>query len=141
MAYTVRQDKDPIFTQMVTKRTFLDYYLECGFSAHFIVLSGILFLWIAFICIISSVDKVRSPYPSLLLPCSLLPIIIGMFGSSLGLHTALELMQGPPQEGLSSRPAELLLPLIAGSFLTAVFVFMSIVIMFLGQFSNANRKI
>ena len=126
---------------MATKRTFINYYLECGFSAHFIALSGILFLWIAYICILSSVDQARSPYPRLLFPCSLLPITIGIFGSSLGLHAALELMQGSPREGLSSRPAELLLPLIAGSFLTAVFVFMSIVIMFLGQFSKANRRI
>ena len=126
---------------MVNKRTFLDYYLECGFSANFIALAGILFLWIAFISILSSTDKARSPYSELLLPCSLLPITIGIFGSSFGLYTGLEFIQSAPLEGITGNPAELLLPLIAGSLLSAVFIFLSIVIIAFGRIFKVRRRI
>jgi hypothetical protein len=126
---------------MGSKSRLIDYYLECGFSGNFIALAGILFLWIAFICILPSADNSRSPYWKLLLPCSLLPVTIGIFGSSIGLHTALEYMQGPPLEGVTTHPAELLLPLIAGSLLSSVFIFLSIAIIVLVRFPRIRRRI
>jgi len=136
-----------ILQALVVRKSYIDYYAECGFSAHFLVLSGILFLWIAFTCILTSADKARSLYPRLLIPCSLLPIIIGIFGSSYGLHGALESMRFHPYNGANSigsisyHPEELLLPLIAGSFLSAVFIFLSIAIIAFGRFCKINRGI
>lgn len=50
-------------------------------------------------------------------------------------------MQDPTHEGLFGRPAELLLPLIAGSLLSAVFIFLSIVIIGLGRTSKISKRI
>jgi hypothetical protein len=54
-------------------------------------------------------------------------------------------MRFPPLGGVievaSGNPEELLLPLIAGSFLSAVFIFLSIAIIAFGRFCKINRGI
>jgi len=73
----------------------------------------------------------------LLLPCSLLPIVIGIFGSSHALYQGFDIMN---HLSLGSdpvmQPGEFVIPLIAGSFLSGTFIFLTIVILFI----NSNRN-
>jgi hypothetical protein len=109
---------------MIRKRTFLQYYMECGPSANFIAISCILFLWIAFVCCLQRADGGRSRYVSLLVPSSLLPIAIGIFGSSHALYQGLDFLHNHSKySDAVLRPQELVIPLIAGSFLSALFIF------------------
>jgi len=124
----------------IRNRTFLDYYYECGPSANFIALSCILFLWIAFICCLQRADRNRSNYVNLLLPSSLLPIVIGIFGSSHALYQGLNFMYHRSQgSDAVMHPEELVIALIAGSFLSGIFIFFTVVILFIN--SNRNSRI
>jgi hypothetical protein len=122
---------------MIRKHSIFDYYGECGPSANFILLSCILFLWIVFICCLQRSDKDRSSFVNLLLPSSLLPILIGIFGSSHALYQGLHFMYHRSQ-GCDAvmHPEELVIPLIAGSFLSGIFIFFTVVLLFI----NNNRR-
>ena len=122
---------------MIRKHSILDYYGECGPSANFILLSCILFLWIAFICCLQRADKNRSSYVNLLLPSSLLPIVIGIFGSSHALYQGLHFSYNRSQAtDIVRPPEELVIPLIVGSLLSGTFIFLTVVLLFI----NSNRR-
>ena len=122
---------------MIRKHSILDYYGECGPSANFILLSCILFLWIAFICCLQRADKNRSSYVNLLLPSSLLPIVIGIFGSSHALYQGLHFSYNRNQAtDIVRPPEELVIPLIVGSLLSGTFIFLTVVLLFI----NSNRR-
>ncbi len=124
---------------MIRNRTFLDYYNECGTSAHFIALACILFLWIAVICCLQRGDRNRSSYVDLLLPCSLLPIIIGICGSSYALYHGLVFMYHRNQSSDAvMHPEELVIPLIAGSVLSGVFIFSTVLILSINGIRNSR---
>ena len=114
---------------MIRKHSIFDYYGECGPSANLILLSCILFLWIVFICCLQRADKDRSRYVNLLLPSSLLPILIGIFGSSHALYQGLHFKYNQSQAtDIVRPPEELVIPLIAGSFLSGIFIFNTIIL-------------
>jgi len=116
------------------KKTIIDYYMECGNSAHFITLAAILFLWILYLCAQRNSVRAGKVYYQLLLPCSILPIVIGVFGSAIGLYEILDFAQSPQAaygDGGSYHTAEVLIPLVAGSFLTGVFLFLTMVTWFI----------
>lgn len=125
---------------IIRNHSFLNYYSECGPSANFIALSCILFLWIAFICCLQRADRNRSSYVNLLLPCSLLPIVIGIFRSSLALYQLLDFIH-PRSQGsdVVMHPEELVIPLIASSFLSGISLFLTIVILFIDSHRNSRN--
>jgi hypothetical protein len=113
----------------MVQKTFLDYYMECGSSAHFIALSVILF--IGALC---ATFKRPVLFNRLLLPSSVLPIILGIYGCSSNLQRVLTNMlssgvldPSPWQAGA----AECLQPLVFGSFLSGMFVVITLISLFI----------
>ena len=136
-------DHRAISKRLETRR-FVDggfnHYLECGEVAHFLGVSAILFLWLFFICALWISKKQASFYFQLLLPCALLPVMIGLFGSSLGWYGMLD-FSPPFGSEVSYRSAGALLPLIAGSCLSACFLFLSLVILFIQGSTLAKQQL
>lgn len=125
----------------IVKRSLIDHYLECGDVAPFLGLSAVLFLWLLFICALWIGKKQSSFYFQLLLPCALLPVMIGLFGSSLGFYQVLDFTPSPGACDGVSNPAEAVLPLIAGSFLSTCFIFLSLVILFIKGRTLAKQQL
>lgn len=123
----------------IRSRTFWDYYMDCGPSANFIAISCILFLWIAFICCLQRADGGHSRYVSLLVPSSLLPIVIGIFGSSHALYQGLDFIHNHSLGDPVLHPEEWVIPLIAGSFFSAIFIFLTIMVKFINNSRNSNN--
>ena len=99
-----------------------------------------MFLWLLFICALWIVKKQSSFYFQLLLPCALLPVMIGLFGSSVGLYEVLD-FTSPIGSDAFLRSAGAVLPLIAGSFLSTCFIFLSLVILFIKGRTLAKQQL
>ena len=114
----------------VTKKSLIDYYLECGMSASFLAVAVLIFLWILW----AAIGNPRVLH-RLLMPASLLPILIGVFGSASACYGGLRSLRFPPNSGLACEWViaweEGMIPLVAGSFLSIVFVLMSLVFQFI----------
>jgi hypothetical protein len=130
-----------IAAPIISKKTLIDHYLECGDVAPFLGLSAILFLWLLFICGLWVLRKQPSFHFQLLLPCALLPVMIGLFGSSLGLYEVLDFKPSPYACEAIFRPAEAVLPLLAGSFLSTCFLSLSLVILFIKGSALAKQQL
>jgi len=111
----------------VTKKSLIDYYLECGLSGHFLSVSALLFfgfLWAA----------VGNPrvFHRFLMPASMLALVIGIFGSASACYSYLRFV--PNFDGFDDAVfhlAYIILPLIVGSFLTMLFIVISLVFQFI----------
>ena len=119
----------------IAPKSVVDYYRECGGSAHFIVLSVILFIAVA----LHVVSKKKENSVWLIVPYAILPFIIGICGTSFYLQRFLTSMlsrigdQAPWQQNL----AECLYPIVAGSFLSALFIILIPVIQHFAVKPNA----
>ncbi len=117
---------------IVVRKTLLDYYLECGFSAHLLSVSALLFfgfLWAA----------VGNPrvFHRFLMPATMLPLAIGIFGCASSYYAGLRSMRlisisiSESAFEAFSHWEEGVLPVMAGSFLTMLFIVISLVFQFI----------
>lgn len=123
---------------IIQGKTWMDYYMESRPSAHFIAFAALVYLWLFFLCGLRIAQNRPAVYFQLLLPCSLLPLVIGICGTSITLQSYLGFIPSPHSD-LVWRLAEVLSPLIAGSFLTALFLLMTLMILFF-QKRHAAQK-
>lgn len=109
------------------QKSFVDYYHECGGCAHFIVLSVILFIAVA----LHVVSKKKNS-GSFIVPCSILPLIIGICGTSFYLQRFLTSMlsHSDDQARWQRNMTECLHPIVAGSFLSALFIILTPIILY-----------
>ena len=126
---------------IITEKSWLDLYWECGITAPFLGLSALGYLWLFYVCLLWVVRKQSSFHFQLLLPSALLPVIIGIFGSAMVSYKALNSVQSPYACEPVLHIAELLLPLIAGSFLSACFICMSLVILYINGHAQAKQRL
>ncbi len=113
----------------VTKKSLIDYYMECGLAAHFLAVAVLIYLWILWVAI----GNPRALH-RLLMPASLLPILIGVFGSASAYYGGLKSLRFPKNSELTNWVTaweEGMIPLIVGSFLSIVFVLITLVFQFI----------
>lgn len=124
----------------ISKKTWIDQYMECGAVAPYLGLSTILFLWLVYLCALKVVRKQSSFYFQLLLPCAFLPVMIGLFGSSLITYKVLDYSPSPYACELIFRPAVALAPLIVGSFVSTCSLFLSLILFFIQGSTLAKQQ-
>ena len=112
------------------ERTLLEYLFECGLSGKFLAVAVLTYFGILW----AAVGNPRV-FHRLLIPTSTLPFVIGIFGTACFFHSALWSMRNPPNSGIACGwfiPwEEGLVPLIAGSFMTMLFIVISLVFQFI----------
>jgi hypothetical protein len=124
----------------ILKKTWIDQYMECGAVAPYLGLSTILFLWLVYVCALKVLRKRSSFHFQLLLPCAFLPVMIGLFGSSLGTYEILDYSPSPYACELIFRPAEALAPLIVGSLVSTCSLFLSLILFFIQGSTLAKQQ-
>lgn len=108
-----------------SSKTLLDFYLECGFSAHFLVLSVLVFVVLA----IFTCARRPSIYIILsLLVYSFIPLTIGFWGCAANFQTLFWHLQLSEHSRWEIGAIECLHPLLVGSFLSALFLFLTPII-------------
>lgn len=90
-----------------------------------------LFIWLVYVCVFKVLRKQSSFHFQLLLPCAFLPVVIGLFGSSLGTYQILDYRPSAIACDVIFRPAEVLAPLIVGSFVSMCSLFVSLILLFI----------
>jgi hypothetical protein len=114
----------------VTKKSLIDYCMECGQSGHFLAVAVLVFFWILWMAI-------GNPrlFHRLLSSAAMLPILIGVFGSAATYYEGIATSRNPPISGiacgLTTHWENGLTPLIIGSFLTIVFNVVNLVFQFI----------
>jgi len=128
----------------ISKKTWIDQYMECGAVAPYLGLSTILFLWLVYVCALKVLRKQSSFHFQLLLPCAFLPVTIGLFGSSLGTYQILDYRPSAIASTIACdvifRPAEVLIALIVGSFVSMCSLVLSLVLLFIQGITLAKQQ-
>lgn len=122
--------------KIIKHKSLLDYYFDCGPSIHFIALSAILFLLLA---VYIGSRKSSTPFFITLLAYSFLPIIIGIFGCADKFQTLLQNL-GMIESPWQRVAGECLNPLLAGSFLSALFLFITPIIILISTRRSAPHS-
>jgi hypothetical protein len=117
----------------VVEKTFIDYYKDCGSSGHVLALSLILFLGILF-----AASRHPRNFSRLLLPGSFFPLVAGIYGTTSHLTPLLYPASGIAASYYEHTVMECMYPVIAGSFLSMLFLLLTLIVLFATSNARGN---